>query len=97
MKNITRRYWDIIPIPDTFIDWVNILGKNQQDLLVFADCKEQIIGDGDVELIGVDGYGNETESPLKNCNKNNLNDQEDLEEVHPEQEDQNIIQQPVKV
>ena len=51
MKNITRRFWDIIPMPDTVIYWVNLLGKYQQELFVFADCKGRIVGDGDVELI----------------------------------------------
>ena len=92
MKNIIRRSWNMILMPDTFIDRVNILGKYQQYILIFTNHNGRLIGDGDVELIGVDGYGNETESPLKNWNKNNLNDQEDLEEVHPEQEDQTIQQ-----
>ena len=37
MENITRRYWDITPMPDIVIDRVNILGKNKQELLVFTD------------------------------------------------------------
>ena len=77
MKRITRRSWDIIPIPDTFIDRVNILGQDQQDLLVFIDRKGLIIGDGDVELTGVDGYGDENEDPLKIENKNDNDYQED--------------------
>ena len=72
MKNITKRSWDIIPMPDTVIDWVNILGKYQQYLLVFTYCKVRIIGDGNVGLTGVDGDGDENWSPLKIENENDL-------------------------
>ena len=51
-------------MPDTVIDWVNLLGKYQQQLSVFNDRKGQIIGDGDVELTGVDL--DESEVSLKN-------------------------------
>ena len=57
MKKITRRSWDMIPITDTVIDWVNILIKYQQELLVFINHRGCLIGYGDVELIGVDGDG----------------------------------------
>ena len=69
MKNITRRSWDNIPITDTVIDRVNLLGKDQQELLVFTACKGQTIGDGDVELTEVDGDGDGdgdgNEAPIK--------------------------------
>ena len=55
MKNITSQYWDIIPIPETVIDRVNILGKYQKKILVFTDRKGRLIVDGDVEITGVDG------------------------------------------
>ena len=29
MKNINRKYWDMIPMPDTVIDEVDILGKDK--------------------------------------------------------------------
>ena len=58
MKNITRRSWDMILMPATVIERVNILGKDQQELLVFTDCKGRIIGDGDVDIKGVDGDEN---------------------------------------
>ena len=51
MKNITRQFWNIIPMPGIVIYWVNLLGKHQQELFVFADRKGRIVGDGDVELI----------------------------------------------
>ena len=65
MKNITRRSWDIIPMPDKFINWVNLLGKYQQELLIFTDHKGKIIGNGDVEITGVDGDRDVNEAPLK--------------------------------
>ena len=71
MKNITRRSWYMIPMPDTVIDRVNLLGKYQQEQL-FTDHKVQIIGDGDVELTGVDGDGDENEAPIKIENNNGI-------------------------
>ena len=64
MKNITRWSWDIIPIPDTVIDKINILGKHQQELLVFTDRKGGIFGDGDVNLTVVYRDGDRNEAPL---------------------------------
>jgi hypothetical protein len=71
-KKIVRRSWDIIPMPQTVIDRVNLLGKDQPELLIFTDRKGQPIGDvedihgaddhaedDDVELPGVPG-GNQT-------------------------------------
>jgi hypothetical protein len=52
-KKITRRSWDAIPMPDTVIDRVNTLGKDQPEHIVFTDHKGRPIGD--VELTGVDG------------------------------------------
>ena len=48
----------MIPIPDTVIDWVNVLGKYQPELLLFTDLKGQLIIDVDVDLAVVDGDGN---------------------------------------
>ena len=59
MRNITRRSWDIILMPDIAIDRVNLLGKYQQYLLLFTYCRVRIIGYGDVEITGVDGDGGE--------------------------------------
>ena len=64
-KKITRQSWDIIPMPNTVIDWVNILGKYQQELLLCTDRKGRIIGDDNIKIIGVDGDRYENESPLK--------------------------------
>ena len=58
MKNISGKYWYMIPMPDTVIDRVNLLGKDQPEILVFTDRKGQIIGDNDVYLTGVDGDEN---------------------------------------
>ena len=56
----------MIPMPDTFNGWVNILEKYQKELLVFTYRRGQLIVEGGVKLIGVDGDGDEKESPLKN-------------------------------
>ena len=48
MKNIRRGSWDMIPMPDTVIGRVNILGRYQKYLLAFTDRKGQLIRDGDV-------------------------------------------------
>ena len=58
MENVSKKYWDMIPIPDTVIDWVNLLGKYQPDLLVFTDIKGWLVVDGGVDLTVVDGDGN---------------------------------------
>ena len=86
----------MIPIIDKVIDRVNPIWKCQESILVFTDHKVQIIGYGDVELTGMDGYGDENEAPLNIKNENNLDYQEDQEYFHPDQEDQ-TIQQTVKV
>ena len=57
MKNIKRRYWDIIPMPDTVIYHINILGKYQQELLIFTSHKGQLVEYGDAKLTVVDGDG----------------------------------------
>ena len=72
MKNITGRYWDMIPLPDIVIDRFNILGKYKQELLLFNDHKGRIIGYGYVNLTGMDGDGDENYSPLKIENENDL-------------------------
>ena len=62
IKTITRRSWDMIPMPDTIIDQVDILGKY---IFEFTDCRYWLIRYGDVELTGVDGDGGENKSPLQ--------------------------------
>ena len=70
-KKIVRRSWDKIPMPQTVIDRVNHLGKDQPEHFAFTDRKGQPIGDVealhvaedtdvDDELTGVDG---EIETP----------------------------------
>ena len=51
-------------MPDIVIDWVNLLGKYQQDLLVSTDRRGQLIGDGDVNLTVVYRDGDRNEAPL---------------------------------
>ena len=72
MKNITRTSWDIIPRRDIAIDWVNLLGKDKQELLVFTDFRGQIFGDGDSYITVVDEDGYEKETLLKIENENDL-------------------------
>ena len=55
----------MILMPDIVIDRVNLLGKYQQDLMVFTYCKGWIIWYGDVNLTVVDGDGVKNEAPLK--------------------------------
>ena len=47
----------MIAMPDIVNFRFNVLGKYQQNLLVFTDRKGRLIVDGDVDLTGVDGYG----------------------------------------
>ena len=94
IKNITRLSWYMIPMPDTVSDQLNMLGKYEQELLVFNCHRGRLIGDVDVYLTGVDGDANEY--PLKIESKNDLNYQENQEGFHTNQEDQ-TIQQPNKV
>ncbi len=51
-KKITRRSWDVIPMPDTVIARVNALGSDQPEQLIFTDRRGRPIGD--VEIPGVD-------------------------------------------
>jgi hypothetical protein len=50
-KKITRRSWDVIPMPDTVIACVNALGTDQPKQLIFTDRRGRPIGD--VEIPGV--------------------------------------------
>jgi hypothetical protein len=50
-KKITRRSWDVIPMPDTVITCVNALGTDQPEQLIFTNlCRCQI---RDVKIPGV--------------------------------------------
>ena len=64
--------------------------------MVSTDHKGKLIGYGDGNLTGLDGDGDENEAPINIENGNHIDYQEDQEEFHPNQEDQ-TIQQPVKV
>jgi hypothetical protein len=44
-QRISRRTWDVIPMPQTVIDRVNRLGKDQPEQFVFTDRKGRLIGD----------------------------------------------------
>ena len=51
-KKITRRNWDVIPIPDVVVARVNSLGSGQPEQLIFTDRHGRLIGD--IEIPGVD-------------------------------------------
>ena len=55
----------MILMPDIVIYRVDLLGKYQQELLVFTDHKWRLIGGGDVDLTVVDEGGDENKVPLK--------------------------------
>ncbi len=52
-KKITRRNWDVIPMPDLVIACVNALGSDQPKQLIFTDCQGRLIGD--VDILGNQG------------------------------------------
>ena len=54
----------MILMPDTIIYRVNILVKDQQELLVFTDHKGRLIGDRDMNLTVVDVEGDKNETSL---------------------------------
>jgi hypothetical protein len=56
-KNIVRRSWDVIPLPDVVINRVNELGKDQPRLMTFTDRHGRLIGD--IEIPGVDSTEDE--------------------------------------
>ena len=76
MKNITRQSWDIIPKDDTVIDRVNLLGKEQPEIFIFTNIRDQLIRDDDVKITGVDG--DEKEAPILRIGEknNNIDNQE---------------------
>ena len=49
----------------TVIYWVDLLGKYQQELLVFTDCKSRLIGDDGIYITVANCGGVEKETPLK--------------------------------
>jgi hypothetical protein len=50
-KKITRQSWDVIPMPDMVIAYVNALGTDQPEQLIFTNQRGCPIGD--VEIPGV--------------------------------------------
>jgi hypothetical protein len=50
-KKITRQSWDVIPMPDMVIAYVNALGTDQPEQLIFTNQRGRPIGD--VEIPGV--------------------------------------------
>jgi hypothetical protein len=62
-KKIVRRSWDKIPMPQTVIDRVNHLGKDQPEQFIFTDRKGQPIGDNK-ELPGADDLDTDADNGL---------------------------------
>ena len=58
IQNITRCNWDEIPIPQTVINCVNVIGKDQQEHFIFTNRKVQKIGES--EITGVEEDQNVT-------------------------------------
>ena len=73
-KKIIWCSWDAIPMPDTFIDRVNKLGKDQPKDFVFTDHQGRLTGD--VKLTGVDGNEEPTEVQAPQQLINNTNEVE---------------------
>ena len=44
-RKITRKSWDVIPIPDIVIDRVNNLGTGKPEMLTYTDRHGRLIGD----------------------------------------------------
>ena len=57
-QNITRYNWEEIPIPQTVINQVNVIGKDQPEYVIFANIKGRQIGES--EITGVEGDQNMT-------------------------------------
>jgi hypothetical protein len=62
-KKITRRSWDVIPLPDTVIARVNALETDQPEQLIFTDRRGRPIGD--VEIPGVMDFEEEDDDDAK--------------------------------
>ena len=59
-RKITRRSWDVIPIPDIVINRVNALGTGHPKMLTYTDYHGRLIGD--IEILGVDDDNNDTDT-----------------------------------
>mgnify|MGYP006998131545 CR=1 FL=1 len=46
-KAITCRSWDVLPMPQSVINHVNFVGRDQPSQAVFIDCTGNVIGDND--------------------------------------------------
>ena len=51
MRKVTSQSWYEIPMPNTFIAWVNALSQGQPNGLEFFDRKKHPIGE--LEIIGL--------------------------------------------
>ena len=53
-KKITRRKWDVIPMPELVIARVNALGKDEPELFTFTDRHGRLVGDADTTGVSDD-------------------------------------------
>jgi hypothetical protein len=58
-KKITRRNWDVIPMPDLVIARVNTLGKDQPEMFTFTDRHGRLIGDAETPVVTDDADNTE--------------------------------------
>jgi hypothetical protein len=63
-KKITRRNWDVIPMPELVIARVNTLGEDQPEMFTFTDRHGRPIGDSEAPSVPEDfGTADDVESP----------------------------------
>jgi hypothetical protein len=62
-KVITRRSWDILPMPQSVIDRVNFIGRDQPSQSVFTDRSGNVIGNDDPSYDNYDPIMLDNNSP----------------------------------
>ena len=75
----TRGSWDDVPVPENVTKQVNVLGKDQLELFVFADRQGRQTGE--VEIPGVDGQETQEASPNEHMENEIVED--DLGDLDP--------------
>ena len=62
-KKIIRKNWDLIPMPDSVIDCVNTLGRDQPKPLTFTYRHGRLIGCVEIPEVGANLDEGEVEFP----------------------------------
>jgi hypothetical protein len=91
-KRIARRTWDIIPMPQTVIDRVNKLGKDQPEQFIFTDRKGRLIGD--IELPSSDEDDDLTHDDHAETSGVDRGEIETPQEVEAKEPDAPVIDEP---